>query len=127
MIHAWHLYTGADGNSHIVRGTINDAALVKAQSIQFKETTAHSALDWHDAPNTQYVITLSGILEFTTRDGETFVLRPGEILVATDTAGTGHKWKLINDEPWKRAYIVFGKDADPQFVPDAIYTLHANA
>jgi hypothetical protein len=32
----------------------------------------------------QYVITLSGTLEFTTRDGETFVLRPGEVLLAAD-------------------------------------------
>jgi hypothetical protein len=30
------------------------------------------------------VITLSGTLEFTTRDGETFVLRPGEVLLAAD-------------------------------------------
>jgi hypothetical protein len=28
------------------------------------------------------VITLSGTLDFTTRDGETFILRPGDVLVA---------------------------------------------
>lgn len=33
-----------------------------------------------------------GTLEFTTRDGETFVLRPGEVLLAADTTGTGHRW-----------------------------------
>ena len=59
-----------------------------------------SALDWHTAPHVQYVITLSGTLEFTTRDGETFVLRPGEVLLAADTTGTGHRWRLIDDQPW---------------------------
>jgi hypothetical protein len=29
------------------------------------------------------------------------------------------KWRLINDEPWKRAYVVFKKGANTRFVPDA--------
>jgi uncharacterized cupin superfamily protein len=53
----------------------------------------------------QYVITLSGTLEFTTRDGETFVLRPGEVLLAADTTGTGHCSRLIDDQPWRRLYV----------------------
>jgi hypothetical protein len=31
--------------------------------------------------------------------------------------GTGHKWRLINDQPWRRAYILFAPGADPQFIP----------
>jgi DNA-binding NarL/FixJ family response regulator len=53
----------------------------------------------HNAPATQFVITLSGILEFATRSGETFTINPGEILIALDTTGTGHKWRLTNDRP----------------------------
>lgn len=30
---------------------------------------------------------------------------------------SGYKWRLINDEPWKRAYVVFKEGADTQFVP----------
>jgi hypothetical protein len=41
------------------------------------------------------VITLSETLEFATPDGETFVLRPGDILLAEDHIGKGHKWRLI--------------------------------
>jgi hypothetical protein len=52
----------------------------------------------------QYVITLSRTLKFITRDGETFVLRPGEVLLAADTTGTGHRWRLIDDQPWRRLY-----------------------
>jgi hypothetical protein len=34
-----------------------------------------------------YVLTLSGTLEFTTRDGKTSVPRPGDVLVAADDSG----------------------------------------
>ena len=64
------------------------------------------------------MITLSGVLEFTTVDGETFTINPGEVLVAEDNTGSGHKWWLVNDEPWKRAYVVFKEGADTRFVPD---------
>lgn len=119
MIRAYRLVTGPDGNSHVVRGMVNPDRLVDAVSIHFKETPAHSSYEWHDAPNFQYVITLAGVLEFTTVGGETFIIQPGEVLVAEDHTGSGHKWRLINDEPWKRAYVVFKQGADTQFVPDA--------
>ena len=96
-----------------------NGGLVGVESIHFKETPAHSNLDWHDAPIPQYVITLSGVLEFTTVGGETFTIRPGDVLVAEDNTGSGHKWRLVNDEPWKRAYVIFKTGADTRFVPDA--------
>ena len=118
MIRAYRLYTGADGNSHVVRGSVSGDALVEAESILFQEKLAHASLDWHTAPVPQYVITLAGVLEFTTRGGETFTIRPGDVLLAVDYTGSGHKWRLINDEPWKRAYVVFKKGADTHFIPD---------
>jgi len=119
MIRAYRLYTGPDGNSHVVPGTVNGDKLVGADSIHFKETLPHSAFDWHNDPIPQYVITLSGVLEFTTIGGETFTIRPGDVLLAEDDTGSGHKWRLVNDEPWKRAYVIFKQGADTQFVPDA--------
>jgi quercetin dioxygenase-like cupin family protein len=118
MIRAYLLYTGPDGNSHVVNGSIHGGDMVEAESVLFKETPANSSFDWHNAPTHQYVITLSGILEFTTLGGETCTIHPGDVLVATDLTGSGHKWRLINDEPWKRAYVVFKEGADTQFIPD---------
>ena len=66
----------------MVEGTIDESDRTGVVAIHFKESPPHSSLDWHAAPEAQYVITLSGTLEFTTRDGETFVLRPGDVLVA---------------------------------------------
>ena len=118
MIRAYRLYTGSDGNSHVAKGSVSGDKIVQAESIHFKETSPHSSLEWHDAPVPQYVIILAGVLEFTTADGETFTIHPGEVLLAEDNLGSGHKWRLINDEPWKRAYVVFKAGADTHFEPD---------
>lgn len=118
MIRAYRLYTGPDGNSHVERGSITTNELVDAVSIEYKETAPHSSLDWHNDPIPQYVITLSGVLEFTTVGGETFTLHPGDVLLAVDHTGTGHAWRLVDDAPWKRAYVVFKEGADTHFVAD---------
>jgi quercetin dioxygenase-like cupin family protein len=118
MIRAWHISTGRDGHSHAIPGIILNNHEVAASSIRFEETQPHSSLDWHTAPTTQYVVTLSGTLEFVTRTGETFVIHPGEVLVATDTTGSGHKWRLIDDQPWKRAYVEFKEGANINFRAD---------
>ena len=115
MLHAFKLYTGTDGASHITEGTVALNASADALAIQFRESPPHSSLDWHDAPHVQYVITLSGTLEFTTRDNKTFLLRPGDVLVATDTAGSGHKWRLIDDQPWRRVYVILKADSPDLF------------
>lgn len=118
MIRAYLLYTGTDGNSHVTTGSIAAGALVKTDHALFKESPAHASFDWHNAPIPQYVITLSGILEFTLKSGKTFVIHPGEILVATDHTGTGHQWRMLNDEPWRRIYVVYEEGADICFIPD---------
>jgi quercetin dioxygenase-like cupin family protein len=115
-IRAFKLYTGSDNASHLLKGTIDLKDRVDVIAIHFKETPAHSSYDWHPDPEPQYVITLSGTLEFTTRDGETFTLRPGDVLLAEDNIGTGHKWRLIDDQPWRRAYVVLKPGAKDSFV-----------
>lgn len=116
MLHAFKLYTGADNASHVAEGTVAENGRTGAIAIHFKESPPHSSLDWHDAPEAQYVITLAGTLEFTTRDGERFILRPGDVLVAEDNVGSGHKWRLIDDQPWRRAYVVLKPGARDAFV-----------
>jgi hypothetical protein len=118
MIKAYMLYTGADGHSHVKRGSISAGALVAADSLLFQETAAGSSFEWHNAPVAQYVLTLSGVLEFTTKTGESFTLHPGEVLLALDHTGSGHKWRLVDDQPWRRAYVVFRPGTDTHFVAD---------
>jgi quercetin dioxygenase-like cupin family protein len=108
------LFTGDDGQSHFDVGEVEwnktDALGAISQSepartVSFEETAAGSSLDWHNAPHRQYVITLSGRLEFETRAGKRQIVEPGDILLAEDTSGGGHRWRLIDDQPWRRVYV----------------------
>lgn len=120
MIKAYKLFTGADGHSHIQTGSVATDILHHGRSIRFKETPPHSTYDWHNAPTNQYVICLTGTLEFETFPGEKFILNPGEVLIAMDTNGTAHKWKMLGDDPWKRAYVAFDEDKDINFIADEV-------
>ena len=85
-------------------------------TISFQETASGGAFSWHTAPARQLVITLSGTLDFQTRDGEHFLLHPGDILFAEDTVGSGHSWKLTDDSSWRRAYVILQPEAAVPFL-----------
>ena len=98
MIRCVRLWTGEDQNSYFEEGWLEletgphaDLLTGKlpATTVSFQETASGGALDWHTAPVRQLVITLSGTLDFQTRDGEHFLLHPGDILLAEDTVGSG--------------------------------------
>jgi quercetin dioxygenase-like cupin family protein len=118
MIKAYLLYTGEDGHSYFKSGAVNELVWKDATAISFKETPAGSVYEWHTAPAVQYVLTLSGEFEFTTFKGEIFILKTGDVLIATDFAGKGHRWKITGDDPWKRAYVKFDNTSDFNFLPD---------
>jgi quercetin dioxygenase-like cupin family protein len=63
------------------------------------------------------VLILTGTLEFETNSGATFIIRPGDVLIAQDNSGSGHKWRLIGNDPWCRAYVVYEDGADLRFTP----------
>jgi quercetin dioxygenase-like cupin family protein len=115
-IRAFKLHTGPDNASHVLEGTIDLKDRTDVIAIHFQETPPHSSYEWHEDPEPQYVITLSGTLEFSTRDNEKFTLRPGDVLLAEDNVGSGHKWRLIDDQPWRRAYVVLKPGAKDSFV-----------
>jgi quercetin dioxygenase-like cupin family protein len=118
MIKAYRLYTGPDGHSHVTGGHIINHETINTGSIHFEESPPLSSLDWHNAPMVQYVITLSGKLEFVMHGGESFTIVPGDVLVAMDTTGSGHKWRLTNEEPWRRAYVTFDEAVKLNFQPN---------
>ncbi len=90
------LYTGDDGESHFTDGRVAlsppDAPDARskaddASTVTFEESPRGSSLSWHNAPERQYVITLSGMLEFETRLGERFTIA-GERPPSSQTTNT---------------------------------------
>jgi len=127
MTRCVRIWTGEDQNSHFEEGQIalepgahGDllSGKLAATTVSFQETSSGGTLAWHTAPVRQLVITLSGTLDFQTRGGQHFMLRPGDILLAEDTVGGGHTWQLVDDQPWRRVYVVLGPDASVPFKPE---------
>jgi quercetin dioxygenase-like cupin family protein len=127
MIRCVRLWTGQDGASHVAIGRLDMqpgrnadlvSAAVPATHVTVEETSSGGSLDWHTAPVRQLVVTLAGTLNFSTRDGEEFTLHPGDVLLAEDTAGSGHQWRLEGTDPWRRMYVVLADGADVPFIPD---------
>jgi hypothetical protein len=53
---------------------------------------------------------------WTGEDGDS-LFEEGWIDLAQDNSGTGHTWRLIGDDPWRRAYVVYENGADLHFKP----------
>jgi quercetin dioxygenase-like cupin family protein len=126
MFRCIRIWTNATGQSAFEEGVLSlsggdegDAIgrAMTATSVSFRETKPENALAWHVAPTRQFVLTLGGILKFETRTGETFTIRPGDVLLAEDTCGGGHRWRIVGDEPWRRAYVVLQPDLETNFAP----------
>lgn len=126
MIRCVRMWTGADGDSRFEEGYIELAEgergdfigqATAATNISFRETSSGGSFEWHQDPVPRYVLTLAGTLEFETKSGATFTIGPGDVLLAQDNSGSGHKWRLIGSEPWRRAYVVYEENADLRFTP----------
>ena len=88
-----NLYTDASGQSHwrdievewAEQGGVSKMSRrLPATGIIFRETSGAYDLDWHTAPVRQFVVTLSGTLDFQTRAQQHFILKPGIVLLAED-------------------------------------------
>src|SRR5260370_1822493 len=98
------LYTGPDGKTKVEEYEIPLKAqgkgtelsqTVAVKSLQFRRTNKDYDLDWHPAPNRQYVVTLSGEIEIELQGCRKLRLGPGHILLAEDTTGQGHISRAI--------------------------------
>lgn len=108
------IFTGDDGESHFedVELTLEDRGRVgrisrplEATGILFRVTDGSYDLDFHPAPRRQFVINLEGWVELETGDGTTRRLGPGDILLAEDTTGRGHKSRAVDGQPRRSIFV----------------------
>ena len=114
------LFKDEGGGSRFEEGTLalqggsnhtSKSAKLPTVETSFAETEPSGEPTWHTAPNRQLVLTLGGTLEFETSQGATFSIGPGDVLLAEDTTGRGHGWRLAGTEPWRRVYVVLDDKA----------------
>jgi hypothetical protein len=75
----------------------------------FAELPAGLDQDWHGAPNRQLVLVLSGRLEVETTDGDIRRWGPGEVFMADDTSGKGHRTRVL-DGPARLLFLRMDAD-----------------
>jgi oxalate decarboxylase/phosphoglucose isomerase-like protein (cupin superfamily) len=114
-----NLYADADGESHFreieiecTDKTLSGFKLSKrlpSAAIMFAEAAGdlamHSPAHWHRAPFRQYVINLAAGLEVTTTDGESRVIRVGEVVLVEDTTGKGHITRLLDGNCYRGIFV----------------------
>jgi quercetin dioxygenase-like cupin family protein len=102
-VETWSIGTKEHGHGTFV------SDLIECHSIRLAETEPGGTYDWHPAPRKQYVVTLTGTVEFTFGHGDVLVVKPGDVFLANDLEGKGHKWQILGDEPWRRLYVHLDK------------------
>lgn len=100
------IYTGADGQTHaedidvklLPGGTDERSETIKVTGLQFRRTSPSYFVDWHRAPQRQYVMTLRGRGEIELAGGKKVALEPGHILLAEDVTGQGHISRAVGTD-----------------------------
>jgi hypothetical protein len=100
------IFAGPDGESHFEdvdvplsgAGASRISEVFATTGTLMRHTSGAYDLDWHPAPRRQFVVNLTGSVEITASDGESRILGPGEILLADDTTGKGHKSRAVGGE-----------------------------
>jgi hypothetical protein len=101
------MYTGADGESHFEdllpgyapAGASERSPPQQNEGVSFGRAQPGYFLDWHNAPLTQYVITLAGEVEIGIGDGTVKRFGPGDVLLADDLTARGHTTRVVSDVP----------------------------
>jgi hypothetical protein len=89
----------ADGVPPMFAGGLRSAAgVVFLRSAEFDS-------DPHPAPARQWVVMLRGVIEVEVSDGTRRRFEPGDLLLVTDTTGTGHITSAAGDPPLEALFV----------------------
>jgi len=119
-----HLHTGADGRSHFrdleLAVTTDRAGVLFAladvgQGIEIRDLVPGWTNDLHVAPRRQLVLQLTGVGEIVCGDGSSRIVGPGDLLLADDLTGEGHRSREV--EGPRRQLVLH---LDPDFDVDSL-------
>ncbi len=113
------VYAGDDGESHFEEVDIEVhpqggigrlSKLINGPGVMFREVDGDYDLDFHHAPRRQFVVNLRGAVDITVGSGETRRLQSGDILLAEDTTGQGHKSRAVDGRPRTCLFVPIDED-----------------
>jgi len=97
----------ADGMPPMFAGGLRSAGgVVFLRSAEFDS-------DPHPAPARQWVVMLRGAIEIEVSDGTRRRFEPGDLLLVTDTTGTGHLTSAAGDPPLEALFVPENPPDDP--------------
>lgn len=77
----------------------------KAGTVVFRKVAASYDYDFHTAPARQYIVLLDGAIEIETSLGDRRTFESGQVLLAEDVTGKGHKTKNLTAEVRSSLFI----------------------
>lgn len=78
---------------------------INVKKLQFRKVSADYDYDFHHAPQRQYIVLLDGGVEIETSLGETRQFQTGEVLLAEDISGKGHKTRNLEKKERTSIFI----------------------
>lgn len=121
------LHTDADGHSRFEDLTLQleDAGelgwlseIQEATGTIFRRNDRDYELDWHPAPQRQYIVMLDGEIEIETSLGEKRRFRGGEVLLVEDTWGRGHRTRSVDGQERRSIFITLPPATDEKAADD---------
>jgi len=78
---------------------------IAAKAVFFREIQPGYHYPWHNVLCREYVVTLSGRAEIEVSSGEKRRFGRGDVLLAEDTTGKGHRTRCISRVPWRQVFV----------------------
>lgn len=108
------LYTGTDDQSHFLDievpfETREDFGLFTlpepAKAVFFREIPPGWVYSWHNVVCREYVTMVDGRAEIEVGSGEKREFRKGDVLLAEDCTGQGHRTRVLGKKAWRQVFV----------------------
>lgn len=108
------LYSGTDNQSHFEEIEVPfesraDFGLFTlpepAKAVFFREIPPGWTYAWHNVVCREYVVMLDGEAEVEVGSGERRVFLKGDVLLAEDLTGQGHRTRVLGKRVWRQMFV----------------------
>jgi hypothetical protein len=76
-----------------------------AKAVFFREIPPGWVYSWHNVVCREYVITIDGEAEIEVGNGEKRVFHKGDVLLADDLTGQGHRTRVLGKKVWRQVFV----------------------